>query len=160
MKGDARGTVGFDERGDDVHGRALRGHDYVNAHGPCFLRETDDGIFHVFRGDHHQVGEFVDEHDEVRHLRLRSSTVVAHARQARLGGHAFVVGTNVATLVMRKNGVAFFHLADDPGKRLRSLPHVGDDRHDQMRDALVEFELDHLRIDHQKTNVFRRTRIQ
>ena len=62
---DAGGDVGLDEAGDDVHAGALRGQDEMNADGAGHLREAGDGFFHVGAVEHHQVGEFVDDDDDV-----------------------------------------------------------------------------------------------
>ena len=65
LEGDARGKVGLDDAGDDVHRRALGGDDEVDAGGAGELGEARDGGFD-FRGrDHHEVGEFVDDRDDV-----------------------------------------------------------------------------------------------
>ena len=62
---DARGNVGLDEAGDDVHAGPLRGQDEVNAHGARHLRQARDGLFNVGAVEHHQVGELVDDDDDV-----------------------------------------------------------------------------------------------
>ena len=43
--------------------------------------------------------------------------------------------------------VAPVHLSHAPRKRVHRLLHVGDDRREQMRDVLVDRELQHLRVD-------------
>ncbi len=62
---DARGNVGLDEAGDDVDAGPLRGEDEVNADGARHLREARDGLFDVGAVEHHQVGELVDDDDDV-----------------------------------------------------------------------------------------------
>lgn len=65
LEGDARGQVGLDDARDDVHGRPLRGDDEVDAGGAGELRETGDVRLDLGGGDHHEVGEFVDDRDDV-----------------------------------------------------------------------------------------------
>ena len=65
LKGDARGVVGFDDAGDDVDGRALRREDGMDADRAGHLREAGDGRLDVLGGGHHEVGEFVDDEDDV-----------------------------------------------------------------------------------------------
>ena len=71
LRGDLEGNAGreirLDRAGDDVDGRALRCHDDVDAGGARHLRETLDGAFDILAGDHHQVGHFVDDDDDVGH---------------------------------------------------------------------------------------------
>ena len=71
--GDARGGereparhVGLDQTGDDVDGRALGGEHQVDAGGAGQLGDADDRVLDVARGDHHQVGELVDDDQQVR----------------------------------------------------------------------------------------------
>jgi hypothetical protein len=66
--GDARREVGLDDAGNHVHRRALRGEDQVDAHGPGHLGKARNGAFDVVAHRHHEVGEFVDHHDDVRHV--------------------------------------------------------------------------------------------
>ena len=57
----ARRHVGLDETGDDVDRRALRREDEVDAGGPRELGDAHDRLLDVARGDHHEVGELVDD---------------------------------------------------------------------------------------------------
>jgi hypothetical protein len=44
--------------------------DEVDADRARLLRQPDDGVLHVLRRDHHQVGELVDDDEQVRQRRL------------------------------------------------------------------------------------------
>ena len=66
-EGDAGREVGLDGAGDHVHRGALGGHDQVDAGGARHLGQALDGALDVLAGDHHQVGHFVDHHDQVGH---------------------------------------------------------------------------------------------
>ena len=59
--------------GDDVDRRPLRREDQVDARGARLLRDARDQLLDLLAGDHHQVGELVDDDDDERHLleRLR-----------------------------------------------------------------------------------------
>jgi len=81
---DAGGDVGLDEAGDDVDGGALGGEDEVNADGAGHLGEAGDGFFDVGAVEHHEVGELVDDDDDVGEREL---FVVAGEEEA---GHAAV----------------------------------------------------------------------
>ena len=74
----AGGDVGLDEAGDDVDAGPLRGEHQVDADGAGHLGEAGDGLFDVGAVEHHQVGELVDDDDDVGQrllvLRLRRGT--------------------------------------------------------------------------------------
>ena len=59
--------VGLDQAGHDVDRRPLRGEDHVDARGARLLGEPDDRVLDVLALAHHQVGELVDDDDDVRH---------------------------------------------------------------------------------------------
>jgi len=54
LKRDARGEVGLDDAGDDVHRRTLRGDDEMDAGGARELREAGDVGFDLGGRDHHE----------------------------------------------------------------------------------------------------------
>ena len=56
-----RGHVGLDQAGDHVGRRTLGGQHQVDAGGAGQLGDPDDRVLDVARGDHHQVGELVDD---------------------------------------------------------------------------------------------------
>ena len=62
--------------------------------------------------------------------------------------------------MLGKHLVALHHLIDRPLQRARGLFRVGDDRNEQMRDAVVGRKLDHLRVDHDKAHLFGRRLIE
>ena len=143
----------------------LRRQDHVQAGGARHLREALHRAFDVLAGDHHQVGHLVDDDDDERQRlevellllvdRLAALLVVAGMDGAgellalRLRfGEARVVAVDVAHAELRHLLVALLHLAHRPLQRDHRLLRVGDDRREQMRDAVVDGELEHLRIDH------------
>ena len=67
LEGDAGGNVGFDHAGDYVRTRRLCGDDEMDACGACHLCDASDGNFNVRRSGLHQVGEFIDDDDDVGH---------------------------------------------------------------------------------------------
>ena len=66
---------------------------------------------------------------------------------------ASVVAGDVAHAQRRHQLVAPLHLGDAPAQRIGRLLHVGDDRREQVRNALVDRQLQHLRIDHDQAHV-------
>ena len=67
-----------------------------------------------------------------------------------------VVARQVADTEPGHQRVAALHLRDAPAQRVRGLLHVRDDGREQMRDALVDRELEHLRVDHDEPHVLGR----
>ncbi len=93
---------------------------------------------------------------------VRSSKPVCTVRdrcspRALRFAHARVEGFDVAHRERGHALVALLHLGDDPVERRHRLVRIGDDRRQQMRNAVVDRELQHLRIDHQEAALLRRS---
>lgn len=99
FEGDAAGEVGFDDACDDVDGGALGGDDEVDACGAGELGEASDAGFNVGGGDHHEVGEFVDDADDVGEFIFRNGEVRVARNFDIVDGGAFFWG---------EDGVEFF----------------------------------------------------
>ena len=150
--GDARGRerhprrdVGLDQAGHDVDARPLGGEHQVDAGGARELGDPDDRLLDVTRGDHHQVGELVDDDEQVGVG--RDDPLGARQRLDLAGAHGLVEVVDVLEPERGEVVVARVHLAHDPLQRLGGLLGVGDDRGDEVRDALVGGELDPLGVD-------------
>ena len=61
---------------------------------------------------------------------------------------ARVEAVDVAHADLRHLAVAVLHLADRPFQRDDRLLRIGDDRRQQMRDAVIDGQFEHLRVDH------------
>ncbi len=158
LEGDAGRDVGLDQAGDDVHRGPLRGQDQVDAGRARLLRQPGDQFLHLLAHHHHHVGQLVDDDDDERQRlqrgmlgplqRLLGIEQRIGDRLARIDGllHLAVVVGDVAHTERRHQPVAAFHLADTPAQRIGGLFHVGDHRCQQVRDALVDRQLEHLRV--------------
>jgi hypothetical protein len=62
--------------------------------------------------------------------------------------HAAVVAVDVAHAHLGHLAIAFLHLAHDPFQRDDRLLGVGHDGAQEMRDAVIDAEFQHLRVDH------------
>jgi hypothetical protein len=62
--------------------------------------------------------------------------------------HAAVIALDVAHAHLGHLAVAFLHLAHDPFQGDDGLFRVGDDGGQQMRDAVIDRQFQHLRVDH------------
>ena len=147
-KGDAGRDVGLHEAGDDVGGRTLRRDDQVHARRTAHLGDTADALFHILGGHQHQVGQLVDDDDHPRQ-RLPALFLLDA-----------VVGVKVSHADFGEGAVALEHLHHRPLQRAGGLLRVGDDRDIEVRDAVVDAELDHLRVDHDELHLIRARLIQ
>jgi hypothetical protein len=117
----------------------------VDAGGPRELGDPDDRLLDVAGGDHHQVGQLVDDDEQVGVG--REDPLGARQRLDLAGPHGLVEVVDVLEAEGGEVVVARVHLAHDPLQGLGGLLGVGDDRRDEVRDALVRRELDPLGVD-------------
>ena len=154
LERDARRNVGLDETGDDVDRGPLRREDQVDARSARFLRDPRDQLFDLLAGYHHQIGKLVDDYDDQRHFvdrlgivgRQRKRVGQRLLRLARFDD-AHVVAGKVPHAQRRHQPVAPLHFPDAPAERVGGELDVGDNRRQKMRNALVDRQLEHLRID-------------
>ncbi len=102
-KTDAGRKVRLDQAGDDVHAGALGGDNEMDAGRPCHLGNAANDSFHGFGRGHHQVGQLINEDDDVRQ------------RLLLLCSHFLIVGGQIAYAGLRKTLVAVFHFLHGPG---------------------------------------------
>ena len=65
LERDAGREIGLDRAGDHIHRRALRRHDQMDARRARHLRQPLDRAFDILASHHHQVGHFIDHHDNI-----------------------------------------------------------------------------------------------
>ncbi len=129
--------------------------------------------FDILAGDHHQVGHFVDDDDDIgQRLQIEFFRLIhgfaGLAVKAGLYGsrqdfalverllNAGVEAIDVTNTDLRHFLVALFHLPHGPFQRDDGLLGIGDDRREQMRNAVIDRQFEHLRIDHDQAALFRR----
>ena len=140
---DAGGDVGLDEAGDDIDGWALRGQHKMDADGAGHLREAGDGLFDVGAVEHHQVGELVDDDDDVGQRLL----VGVVEEVVGVVVEELVELVDVADVVGGEQLEAALHLAHGVAQGVGGQLDVGDDGGEEVGDALVHAQLDALGID-------------
>src|SRR5690606_26405745 len=155
LEGDARREIRLDRAGDHVDRRALRRHDDMDAGGARHLGQTLDSAFDVLAGHHHQVGHLVDDHHDVRHrLEVERFALVDRLAgipvEADLDGagdllallqrlaDALVEAVDVAYADLGHLAVTVLHLAHGPFQGHDGLLRVGDDRRQQMGNAVID----------------------
>ena len=169
LRGDVEADPGrevrLDDAGDDVHRGALRRHDQVDARRARLLREALDQEFDFLARRHHQVGQFVDDHHDLRQrlvfelfllidrlagLRVIARLDLAPERLALGFGRAhLVVEAGEAAHANRGHlPIAVLHRLDGPFQRADRLGGIGDDRRQQMRDVVIHRQFQHLGVDH------------
>ena len=128
---DAGGDIGFNEAGDDVDGWALGGEDEVDSGGAAFLGEADDESFDVAGGGHHEVGELVDNEEDVGHFtvggRFGFAGFVGNGDFAAGFSDFRVVVADVFDFFLREKRVATLHFVDGPFEGADGFFGLGDD---------------------------------
>ena len=149
---DAGGDVGLDEAGDDIDRGALRGEDEMDADGAGHLREAGDGLLDVGAVEHHQVGQLVDDDDDVGQRLL----VGVVEEVVGVVVEELVELVDVADVVGGEQLEAALHLADGVAQGVGGQLGVGDDGGEEVGDALVHAQLDALGIDQDHADLFGR----
>ena len=121
---DAGGNVGLDKAGNHVHAGPLRSQDEMNAHGARHLRQARDGFLNVGAVQHHQVGQLVDDDDDVRQ-RLLLFALVKERRHDAL--EELVVLVDVAHAARGQQLEPALHLADGVAQGVGGQLGLGDD---------------------------------
>ena len=127
---DARGKIRFYQAGDDVNAGALRGQHEVHADGARHLREASNALFHIRPFEHHQVGQFVDQNQNVRDLFELLDFRFILEQASRLGldlAHFLVVLIDVTDALRRQQFQSPLHfehrVAERVGRLLRICNH-------------------------------------
>ncbi len=149
----------------------------MNACRTRHLRQTLHRAFNILACDHHEVGHFVDNHDDIGHGfeieffrlvdRLAGIAVEAGLYRARNRLALFlrqtdtlVEAVNIAHADLRHLAIAVFHFAHGPFERDNGLLRVRHNRRQQMRNAVIDGKLQHLGVDHDEAEFLRRHAIE
>ncbi|SAJ34031.1 Uncharacterised protein [Enterobacter cloacae] len=135
-KRDTGRDVCLNKTGDNVYGRTLRCQHQVDARRTRFLCQTRNQLFHFLANGHHQVGELIHQHHDVRqffqhrmlgiHAVTRLPVWVRNrtAHTCRLSD--FLVITGQVTHAQRRHQlVATLHFIDAPAQCVGGVLHVG-----------------------------------
>ena len=162
LEGDAGGNVGLDQAGDHIHAGALGGQNQVNASRTGLLRQARNQLFNLLAHHHHQVGQLVDDHHDVRQALQRLGLFRRQAEgvvDELFLGLGFVdlgvVARQVAHAQLGHELVAALHLGHAPVQAVGGLFHVRHDRGQQVRNAFVDRHFQHLGVDHQQAHIAR-----
>ena len=117
----------------------------MNANRPGHGGQPGQYRLHLLAGGGHKIGELVDQNHPVGDL-LDGQLVL---------GRLLVVGANIPGSDVVQHGVAPLHLVDAVLQRLKGPFWFGNHRGQQMRNAVIGFQLYDLRIDEQDANIFR-----
>ena len=135
-KGDTGRNVGLDQTRDDVHRGTLGTDDQMDARGSRLLGQTADGGLHVGGGCHHQVGQLVDDDDDLR-----------HGGTLGISCGDLIVARQVTDAHLLDEAEAALHLVDGAVERTCGLLGVGDDGAEQVGQLAVHGELHLLGVD-------------
>ena len=163
LKRHARRDIGFNQAGDHIHRGPLRGEYQMDARRTRLLRDARNQFFDFFADHHHKISELVNHHHDQRHFMQRLR--LFHAGGQRVGNrHPGFVGIayflikarEIAHAQCRHHFVAALHLTYAPVKRVGCLAHIGHHRRQQMRNAFINRQFQHLRIDQYQPHLCRR----
>ena len=76
LKRDARRKIGFDQTGDDIHRRPLRGENQMNPGRSGFLRQPGNVFLDIPPDRHHQIRQLVDNNYDPREFFMNQRFVV------------------------------------------------------------------------------------
>ena len=113
----------------------------MDAGGAGLLRDAADIVLDLLARDHHQVSQLVNDDGDI-----------GQVLHAGLGGQ-LVVSLDLADVVLGKELVAALHLGHAGPQRTGSLARLGDDGHQQVRNAVVLGQLDDLRVDQNELDI-------
>ena len=161
LEGNTGGKVGLDNACDDIHRGALGGQNHMDTGSTGFLSQSHDGGLDIFGGDSHQICKFVHDHDNLRNLLtellIAHRIFVSESLTPLFGLFDFgIIARKITDIHRREHMVAPLHLVHDPAKRQRGLFGVHDNGQEQMGDAVINLELQHLGVDHDHSYIFRR----
>ena len=111
----------------------------MDSRGARQLRDAHDRVLDIARRHHHEIGELVDDDEQIGVGPQHALTAERRREFAR--AHGLVEVIDVTEAKVREVVVAVIHLLDDPLQRVCGLLGIGDDRRDEVRDALVGREL-------------------
>ncbi len=171
MEGDAGGDIGFDDAGDDGGAWGLGGDDEVDTGGAGFGGEEGDGVFDFGGGDLHEVGELVDDDDDVGKA-IGEDFLVGGKRGSGFGFIAIfeawgevegfdsfgnkgagVEADDIADGSFGHVAVAFFHFVDDPAEGEEDFFGFGDDGDDEVGESVIDLEFDDFGVDEDEAEI-------
>ena len=137
----------------------------MDTGGAGHLGQALDAGFNLFAGHHHQVGHFVDDHNDIgqrdrgeffgfKHriagffVKPGLNGALEHLALGKRLFHAAIVAFDVAHAHFGHFAIALFHLAHDPFQGDNGLFGVGHNGGQEMRDAVIDRQFQHLGVDH------------
>src|SRR6266852_2300551 len=125
----------------------------MDAHGARHLRQARDGFFHVVGVHHHQVGQFVDDDDQVgKRFVLAFFDAVEERKRLRLLERAIVL-VDVAYAALRQQLQPVLHFPGGVAQDIGSDLWIVDHRREKMWNVLVKTQLQPLGIDEHQFHI-------
>ena len=162
LKGDPGRNIGLDQTRNYVNRGALGGQNQVDSGGACFLSQACNQLLDLLANHHHQVGQFIDHHHNLRKSTERLRGVWCQRKRVGDQGLALcrfrdlrVEAGQVTHPELTHDAVAPLHFCDTPIQCIGGLSHVGHDRREEMRNPFVNTHFEHLGIDQDESNLGR-----
>ena len=130
----------------------------MDARGTRQLCQTADRILDFARSNHHEVGELINDNDDLRLLAKRVSVLVKKRFVARMD--LLVVSFKVTHAELSEQIVAMRHLLHCPVQSAACLSGVGDNRNHKVRDSVVNTQFHNLRVNHDDAQILRLVLVQ
>ena len=151
----------------------------MNACSAGHLCQAGDRFLNLATGDHHQVGKLIDDDDDVgkmsmlKHFPLgnlnlwkvlfhKIDYVIVVQLLLSLGvlfllffGQLAIVTVDISHALVGHQLVAALHFANRPVEGQRRFFRIGYDRQQEMWNAFVHRKLQHLRVNHDDTDITR-----
>ena len=142
LEGDAAGNVRLDDAGDHIGARRLGGDDEMDAGRAGFLGDPGDAHFHIRRGGLHEVGELVDQHNDVGETIGDFILLDLQFLEIRLGPEITVLQRGGDGLDLVEVGFRLVHFRDHRGGflfRARAVVETVEVPHALLGEDLVAF---------------------
>ena len=126
------------------------------------LGQTADRILHLVGSRHHQIRQLVDNDNDLGHFFqpdllslfiLRKLFALCHRRLSSVGRYHSIISMKISHIVLGKNLVAVQHFVYCPVQGARRLSRVSDHRHQQVGNSIINSQLHHLGVYHQKADL-------
>ena len=154
-KSNSAWNIGFDYTGNNVYGWALCCNNQVHSGGTSHLRQAANGILYFIWRSHHQVRQLINNNHDLRHWLQLYAVLTNHAI-----AYHFVISVQVTHVVIRKGFIAIQHFRYRPSQGTGSLSGIGYNRHQQMRNPVINTQLYYLWVYHQELYFIGRSFIQ
>src|SRR5208283_1595980 len=155
-----RREVRLDQSGNHIHRRPLRCQNQVDPHRARHLRQSRDRLLNIVRVHHHQIRQLVNDDDQIGKRLVLALLHILKQRKRLLLLEGPVVLVDVPHPALRQQLQPVLHLPRRIPQHIRRHLRIRYHRRDQMRNPLVQIQLQPLRIYQHHLHFVRRRLVQ